>query len=51
VRADQIEYRILFPFVSGAASGDAWKTTPVVDTIAVQYGNPLVVIRREVSQR
>jgi hypothetical protein len=51
VRADQMEYRILFPFASGAARGDDWKTTPAVDTVAVQYGNPLVVIRREVSQR
>jgi hypothetical protein len=46
-----MEYRILFPFASGAARGDAWKTTPAIDTVAVQYGNPLVVIRREVSQR
>jgi len=51
VRADQMEYRILFPFSNGDLRNTAWKETPVVDRITVRYGNPLVVMRREVSER
>lgn len=49
VRADQIEYRVLFNYRSGAHQGDGWKQTPRIDTLYIEYGNPLVVIRREVS--
>ncbi len=51
VRADQIEYRVFFPYALGDSRGDAWKETPAVDTVAVSYGNPLVVMRREVGGR
>jgi type II secretory pathway pseudopilin PulG len=51
VRADQMEYRLLFPFAGGSSNSNAWKETPVVDTVRVRYGNPLVVVRREVSER
>jgi hypothetical protein len=51
VRADQIEYRLLFEYLSGATRSAAWKRTPRIDTLYVVYGNPLVVVRREVTAR
>ncbi|MHC4914764.1 MAG: hypothetical protein ACYTGB_04665, partial [Planctomycetota bacterium] len=51
VRADQIEYRILFEYLAGAAAGDGWKQTPRIDSLFIEYGNPLVVLRREVGIR
>jgi hypothetical protein len=51
VRADQIEYRILFEYWTGAYLGNGWKQTPLVDTLYIEYGSPLVVLRREVSIR
>jgi hypothetical protein len=48
VRADQIEYRVLFDYLPGAAGGSGWKRTPRVDALYIEYGNPLVVVRREV---
>jgi hypothetical protein len=51
VRADQIEYRILFEYLTGAAAGDGWKQTPRIDSLFIEYGNPLVVLRREVGVR
>jgi len=51
IRADQIEYRVLFDYLSGAFRDDGWKQTPRIDTLFVEYGNPLVVMRREVHVR
>jgi hypothetical protein len=51
VRADQIEYRILFEYGPGAFLGNGWKQTPRVDALYIEHGSPLAVLRREVSVR
>jgi hypothetical protein len=49
MRADQIEYRVFFDYLSGAHRGNGWKQTPRLDSLFIEYVNPLRMMRREVT--
>jgi hypothetical protein len=46
-KGSQIEYRIYFEYRDGAFQTDAWKATPVVDSVNVSYTQPVTVFSHE----
>jgi hypothetical protein len=51
VAGDSIEVRVYLTYLEGAYKTDAWKSTPEVRSITVEYVCPLVVFSHEVLQR
>ena len=47
VKADQIEVMVFFQYLPGAFSSNAWKRSPLLENIYVEYQNPSITISRQ----
>lgn len=47
LRGDQLEIRMYIEYLPGAYDTDAWKSTPVIDTLAVEYTRPITTLVHE----
>ncbi|MFH1230724.1 MAG: hypothetical protein V1709_04420 [Planctomycetota bacterium] len=47
VKADQIEVMVFFRYLPGAFSSNAWKRSPLLENIYVEYEKPVVTISQQ----
>ncbi|MFH0889290.1 MAG: LamG-like jellyroll fold domain-containing protein [Planctomycetota bacterium] len=47
IQADQIEVMVFFQYLPGAFSSNAWKRSPLLENIYVEYDKPVVTLSRQ----
>lgn len=47
LRGDQLEIRLYIEYREGAYTTDAWKATPVIDTLSAEYTRPITTLVHE----